>query len=407
MSHPRWVPAAVDTADSMLRGGEMRGISRNQGVPRVRGYYKSMMEALKGNSNKAREETMLHSNSLREKENVGDYCTVDQDFERQFPTLAEAETSNAGGGKGKETLPPTGSAWRKDGRRTLEDPNLNNVRILPWTEEDTKMLKLKLVGRQNWILVLETREQRDRVLQSAPLSWGRVTVEVIPWTPDFNPQHESSKRIATWVEIPFSDALLEPLGDKFLHALGKSTFKTLNRGVCKYPNIRGCVMVNQDADLPEKLALQLPDGGVILQEVKYQGAPNTCFRCRQIGHEAKNCPNVTKPSASMQREGVKPKHAEKASPQLPVRSKPLTARSPTPATSCMKTSEFLEVTARHKGGKSKPPESKSPHARPLGKQNSPETDMEENPFHVLAGAFETNIEDFNEEENETADVAET
>ncbi|KAL3684298.1 hypothetical protein R1sor_002320 [Riccia sorocarpa] len=170
----------------------------------------------------------------------------------------------------------------RDTGRVDDDAEIFNAKILDWTAEDTMLLKvrkdqllesgiilhipdrfplrdeieswaeadlrrkfnirlvqLKLVGKQKWLMVVENRDQRNRLLQNSPLDWGREQVEVLPWTPDFNPSQELSKRIATWVEIPLADAWLEPLGDKFLRAIGKPTFKTLNRGTCKYPNIRG------------------------------------------------------------------------------------------------------------------------------------------------------------------------
>ncbi|KAL3699441.1 hypothetical protein R1sor_017463 [Riccia sorocarpa] len=440
----------------------------------------------------------------------------------QFPTLAESSktggkkgASNAGN-KGADTAPTAGNAWRNNGRslfgshrersvnqnenpylekvdpkwgkditdaelwqifritgRTQADPDLTNTKILPWTDEDTKLLKvrkdqlcesavvlhlpnhfpmrdeletwievdlgrkfqirmlqLKLVGKQNWLLVLENREHRDRLLNNAPLIWGRVTVEVSPWTTEFNPMREFAKRVATWVEIPLADALLEPLGDKFLQALGKPTFKTMNRGVCRYPNIWGCVMVKPDADLPEKLALQLPDGSVIIQEVKYQGAPNTCFRCKQTGHEARNCANggklptvvnrngprmipvgsvnpeilaASRPKVNTEKDATpKPLTEGKQNKELSTGMPPASSLPPQPAVANVPSNtahhsadlgDFLQVQSRNKIGKSQAVENRSSSGRvsPLIQRAS--VDLGANPFHVLAGAFEVEMEE--------------
>ncbi|KAL3683130.1 hypothetical protein R1sor_001152 [Riccia sorocarpa] len=298
------------------------------------------------------------------------------DFMKHFPTIAESSSSyERRTVNDRNTIPLRANPWQRDSRtlfggrkerQNVELPNpyldrtdptwgqnltdqelleifhqtgraqkqldLGNAKLLEWTQEDSRLLKirrdqlcesamilhlpdrfpmrdeleawfeagvgkklqirviqLKLLGKQNWLLVTENKMQRDRVMQNTPLYWGGDVVEVLPWTPDFNPNKEMLNKVATWVELPLADAWLETLGDKFLQALGKPTFKTQNRGIYKYPNIRGCIMVPHDADLPEKLAAKLPDGSVILQEIKYQGAPNTCFRCKQTGHEARNC----------------------------------------------------------------------------------------------------------------------
>ncbi|KAL3684229.1 hypothetical protein R1sor_002251 [Riccia sorocarpa] len=309
--------------------------------------------------------------------------------------------------------------------RAMHDTDLGNAKVLEWTSEDAVLLKirkdqlteaavkihlqdrfplcdeletwveadlgrkyqirivqLKLLGKQNSLLVLETKEQRDRLLQNASFSWGRESVDVLPWTPDFNPTKDTAKKVATWVEIPLADAWLEPLGDEFLQALGKPTFKTLNRGICKYPNIRGCVMVAEDADLPERLALKLPDGGVIMQEIRYQGAPNTCFRCKQPGHEARHCP-------SSGRAGGQPAREAKATTVTAGRTEVQDTIGKTPSVKPVP-NEKPALTRELVSVQNLPPMTRSSSEKYL-QQKKRDEELAANPFHALAGAFEVEM----------------
>ncbi|KAL3675952.1 hypothetical protein R1sor_025900 [Riccia sorocarpa] len=54
--------------------------------------------------------------------------------------------------------------------------------------------------------------------------------------------------------------------------------------------MRGCVMMEEDADRPSKLVFELPWGGIVSQEIKYKDVPNSCFNCKRPGHQARQCP---------------------------------------------------------------------------------------------------------------------
>ncbi|KAL3675882.1 hypothetical protein R1sor_025830 [Riccia sorocarpa] len=146
-------------------------------------------------------------------------------------------------------------------------------RWLEWAvlhDQKIKMTQLRVLGRQIYLLVVSSKDERDKLLQLTPLEFDGCPVIFAPWTPDFNPKHSRVKRVATWVEFPTVDPLFEPLCDKMLSLIGQPTYRTMTRGQNKYPNVRGCVMVEEGKEKPAKLAFQVAGGGVIVQEVRYQ-----------------------------------------------------------------------------------------------------------------------------------------
>ncbi|KAL3697597.1 hypothetical protein R1sor_011673 [Riccia sorocarpa] len=138
-----------------------------------------------------------------------------------------------------------------------------------------------------------SNEQRDQLLQQTPLWLDGHSLQIAPWTPDYNPRQAGVKKTATWVELPQVNPMIEPLCDRMLKALGQPTYRTLSRGQTRYPNVRGCVMMDEGSNRPNKIAIELPWGGVAVQEIRYQDVPNLCFRCRKPGHQTKDCMMAT------------------------------------------------------------------------------------------------------------------
>ncbi|KAL3683139.1 hypothetical protein R1sor_001161 [Riccia sorocarpa] len=149
--------------------------------------------------------------------------------------------------------------------------------------------QLRVLRRQLFLLVLANQEQRDKILNIPDLSLDGFPVITVPWTVDFNSKKESVTRTATWVEFPGIDPVLEHLGNHMLAELGQPTYRTITKGVNKYSNMQGCVMMHEGSDCPTKLVFDLLWGGQAVQVIKYQDVPNLCFKCRRPGHQARNC----------------------------------------------------------------------------------------------------------------------
>ncbi|KAL3682835.1 hypothetical protein R1sor_000857 [Riccia sorocarpa] len=153
-----------------------------------------------------------------------------------------------------------------------------------------EITQLRVLSRHLFLLVLKNQDQKDRLLGLPDLSFGGFPVILTPWTIYYNPRKVNVRRIATWVELPAIDPVLEHLGNRMLSELGQPTFRTITKGVNRYINMRGCVMMEEGCERPTKLIFDLPWGGVAVQEIKYQDVPNSCFKCRRPGHQARHCP---------------------------------------------------------------------------------------------------------------------
>ncbi|KAL3699232.1 hypothetical protein R1sor_017254 [Riccia sorocarpa] len=181
-----------------------------------------------------------------------------------------------------------------------------------------EIIQLRVLGRHLFLLVLKDQKQRDRLLGVSDLSFEGFPVIFSPWTIDYNPRKANVRRIATWVELPNIDPVLEHLGNRMLSELGQPTFRTITKGVNCYTNMRGCVMMEEGSDRPTKLVFDLPWGGVATQEVKYQDVPNLCFKCKRPGHQARQCQfqNLPAPAPGLggnrnrpEKDPVRPEHS--------------------------------------------------------------------------------------------------
>ncbi|KAL3693786.1 hypothetical protein R1sor_007437 [Riccia sorocarpa] len=144
------------------------------------------------------------------------------------------------------------------------------------------IVQLRVINRQLFLLVMKNQDQRDKLLSLPDLSLDGFPVTFNPWTIDFNLKNQNVRRVATWVELPGIDPVVEHLGNRMLSILGQPTFRTVSKGVNRYSNMRGCVMMEAGAERHPKLVFQLPWGGVIAQEVKYHDVPNFCFNCKRL-----------------------------------------------------------------------------------------------------------------------------
>ncbi|KAL3692813.1 hypothetical protein R1sor_006464 [Riccia sorocarpa] len=121
-------------------------------------------------------------------------------------------------------------------------------RWLDWTavnKLNLSVVQLRVINKQLLLLVMKNQEQRDKLLSLPDLSLDGFLVVLSPWTIDFNHKKHTIRRVATRVELPGIDPMVEHLG---------------NRMLC------------------------------FAQDVKYQDVPNACFNCKRPGHQARQCP---------------------------------------------------------------------------------------------------------------------
>ncbi|KAL3694200.1 hypothetical protein R1sor_007851 [Riccia sorocarpa] len=143
--------------------------------------------------------------------------------------------------------------------------DLEGAKYVQWNDEDTATTKIRY----------------DQLRKAA----------VIANTPESTPTRDEMDRWMHNPEISKLHPMLEHLGNRMLSELVQPTYKTVTKGLNRYVNMRGCVMMTENSDRPSKLVFQLPWGGEAVQDIKYQDLPNTCFKCRRPGHQARSCPS--------------------------------------------------------------------------------------------------------------------
>ncbi|CAI9108618.1 OLC1v1008265C1 [Oldenlandia corymbosa var. corymbosa] len=135
-------------------------------------------------------------------------------------------------------------------------------------------------------------------------SFDHHIMRVLKWTPQFNPEHESSI-VPVWVD--FKGLPIHRFNEEYLRILPgiigaplKIDVPTLN---LSRPSIaRVCVEVDLLHDLPKRILLGTEEHSYF-QKVTYENLPNYCLECRKVGHSMKDCRHG-KPKVPM---GEKPK----------------------------------------------------------------------------------------------------
>ncbi|KAL3687986.1 hypothetical protein R1sor_014295 [Riccia sorocarpa] len=264
---------------------------------------------------------------------------------------------------------PESTPTRDEMERWLEWTAVNRLKL--------SIVQLRVINRQLFLVVMRNQEQRDKLLNISELSLDGFPVILSPWNIDFNHKKGTVKRSATWVELPGIDPIVEHLGNHMLSVLGQPTFRTVSKGVNRYSNMRGCVMMEEGAERPSKLVFQLPWGGILAQDVKYQDVPNACFNCKRPGHQARQCPlpkqgNNDTPAAD---NGKQNSAADDTKEESKASGSEAIPENPVP-----KEAEFIDVTSRR--GKRAMNEVRSPNANQSGAK----------PFNALIDLQETSNE---------------
>ncbi|KAL3691401.1 hypothetical protein R1sor_005052 [Riccia sorocarpa] len=129
------------------------------------------------------------------------------------------------------------------------------------------------------------------------------------------------------------------------------------------------------------------------EAVREINGPGQDFACKEAGHEAKNCPTNGKAPAAVTREASKPKRVEISGPRPASINKPTAPKSPRGEQKVPSSDDFLDVTGKNRNGKAKGAEVKNPSDKTPAPLSRPTSELGANPFHVLAGAFEVDLED--------------
>lgn len=150
--------------------------------------------------------------------------------------------------------------------------------------------EFKLISLNNdfFIVRLELKEDRERILFEGPWKILDYYLAVRRWTPRFRPSKATIDRAALWVRIPdcpmelYNETGMRGIGD-FIGKTLKIDFKTQSGEMGNFARI--CVEV----DLIKKLRSDFTIMGERLG-IQYEGIHLVCFNCGKYGHKLEECP---------------------------------------------------------------------------------------------------------------------
>ncbi|KAL3698443.1 hypothetical protein R1sor_012519 [Riccia sorocarpa] len=241
-------------------------------------------------------------------------------------------------------------------------------RVVEWVQTeiiDKRMIPVRAVrelARKHFLILLASTDQTEELLKAPPLAMGGRAVMMTKWSPEYDYREVSKAAKQIWVELQYVDPLLIAHGELMLKTLGQPLYHTIvEDNQLKYAHIRACVLRHDLQNLPETLVVDLPWGGHAVQEVKYTFLPDSCFKCRQRGHMAAQCPNPHRTPGKRNFQWNRPLQQPRPHAQPPIQTQP-------PASPVQTTT--TEITAPEKlgQGKSLPTWRRKVEERNIGEQ---------------------------------------
>lgn len=152
--------------------------------------------------------------------------------------------------------------------------------------------KIGAVGKGFFLVRLNTKEQRDAILNGGFQFFDKKPMIVKAWHQDLNLQKENMKRLPIWIQLPQLD--LKYWGESYLYKLvaGIGTPLKLDQATkAKYRLnfARILVEVGIDQYFPDSISFENEKGEVICQAIGYEWKPISCGNCHGLGHETAKC----------------------------------------------------------------------------------------------------------------------
>ncbi|KAL3677121.1 hypothetical protein R1sor_027069 [Riccia sorocarpa] len=116
-----------------------------------------------------------------------------------------------------------------------------------------------------------------------------------PWEPGFDTNKVLTKKMACWLDLANVDPLIEDEATCMLNTLGEVVriASVTEKQEDKYPNIRGCILMDMTKPLPTVMKIIL-NNEVKRVQIQYDVLPDACYTCHKRGHFARFCPLTTK-----------------------------------------------------------------------------------------------------------------
>lgn len=165
--------------------------------------------------------------------------------------------------------------------------------------------KFHFAGKGFFQAVLESEHQREIVLATVAAFKGNL-VYTVPWSPSLHPGEMLQHHCPVWVSFPSLPYYLWDQVKEIASSMGKVLY-TPKQALQEDKGARkACILWDRSKETPDMLQFNIA-GLTLRVEVKFQAFPDTCYKCRQKGHFAKDCAGVQESQPEK----------EEASPQNP------------------------------------------------------------------------------------------
>ncbi|KAL3676173.1 hypothetical protein R1sor_026121 [Riccia sorocarpa] len=155
----------------------------------------------------------------------------------------------------------------------LGDEEDDVERVLVWVRETlvnrkgARVSLIRAMSRKEFLIVFESREDRETALDKPPCFLDGKLVRLIAWS-----ERHKDKILphlkAVWVELREMPPFLEEQSMEMLAAIGPMIYQATDKQeLVKFANVRGCVMVDMGLDLPKFVGIKTPWEKVYLQSI--------------------------------------------------------------------------------------------------------------------------------------------
>ncbi|CAM6085595.1 unnamed protein product [Calypogeia fissa] len=182
------------------------------------------------------------------------------------------------------------------------DLNPSRGLLMSWINQsiaprlDITFIQIKVLARSLYLLMLNSSNDRLRLLAATPLYMEGRLVVVLPWEPNLDATTLATRFVPMWVDVVDVHPVLEMYATQMLMKVGRVIYSTIQTAVCRYMNMRGCVLCDIRKEKAHFVDFDVPGVGGQLVEVSYKSGPEHCPLCTNTGHLPFNYPLKPKPS---------------------------------------------------------------------------------------------------------------
>ncbi|XP_021739730.1 uncharacterized protein LOC110706131 [Chenopodium quinoa] len=155
--------------------------------------------------------------------------------------------------------------------------------------------KVNLLSNGVYLVRFRGKENMEKVLSGGPVMFDNRPVIMKRWEPGINLEKEGIKEVPIWVRLPGLN--LKFWGQTSLMKIGKligrpvKTDKiTANKEKLEYARLM--VEVPVDGEFSAEIDFLDEKGVTVNQKVSYEWKPINCNKCKGMGHDEGNCPNL-------------------------------------------------------------------------------------------------------------------